>query len=47
MNLDVAASALQEALREAWGAHTLLADVPDCQRLIEEKYARDDWNLKF
>jgi len=47
MNLDVAASALQDALREAWGAHTTLSDVPECQRLIEEKYARDDWNLKF
>ena len=47
MNLNVAASALRDALREAWGAHTPLTEVPDCQRLIEEKYARDDWNLKF
>jgi lipoate---protein ligase len=47
MNLDVAAAAVQDALREAWGAHTPLSDVPDCQRLVEEKYARDDWNLKF
>jgi lipoate-protein ligase A len=47
MNLDVAASAVQEALREAWAAHTPLSAAPDCQRLIEEKYARDDWNLKF
>jgi lipoate-protein ligase A len=47
MNLDVPAPALKEALREAWAARTSLFDVPDCQRLIEERYARDDWNLKF
>jgi lipoate-protein ligase A len=47
MNLGVAASAVKGALREAWSAHTPLLDVPDCQRLIAEKYARDDWNLKF
>jgi lipoate-protein ligase A len=47
MNLDVAASALQDALREAWAAHTPLSEAPDCQRLIEEKYTREDWNLKF
>jgi lipoate-protein ligase A len=47
MNLEVAASAVQDALREAWGAHTPLSEAPDCQGLIEEKYTRDDWNLKF
>ena len=47
MNLDVAASALRDALREAWGAHTALTDLPDYRPLLEEKYARDEWNLKF
>jgi lipoate-protein ligase A len=47
INLDVAAPSIQHALREAWTAHAPLSDVPDCQRLITEKYARDDWNLKF
>jgi lipoate---protein ligase len=47
MNLDVAAPRVQEALREAWAAHSLLSEAPDCRRLIEEKYTRDDWNLKF
>ena len=47
MNLDVAASAVKDALREAWGAHAPLSDVPNCQRLIAEKYDRDDWNLKI
>jgi lipoate---protein ligase len=47
VNLDVTASAIKDALREAWAAHAPLPVAPDCQRLIEEKYARDDWNLKF
>ncbi len=47
MNLEVEAAAIKNSLREAWAAHTLLTDVPDRQRLIDEKYARDDWNLKF
>jgi len=47
MNLDVAASAIKDALRETWSAHTPMPDAPDCQKLIAEKYARADWNLKF
>lgn len=47
MNLEVAALSIKDALREAWAAHTPLSSVPDCRRLIAEKYARDDWNLKF
>jgi lipoate-protein ligase A len=46
-NLEVPAPAIKDALRAAWSAHTPLSDVPDCQRLITEKYARDEWNLKF
>jgi lipoate-protein ligase A len=47
MNLERDASAVKDALREAWAAHEPLPRPPDCQRLIQEKYARDDWNLKF
>jgi lipoate---protein ligase len=47
MNLEVAAPAIKDALREAWAAHTPLSEAPDCRRLIAEKYARDEWNLKF
>jgi lipoate-protein ligase A len=46
-NLEAAASAIKGALRGAWAAHEPLTDVPDCRRLTVEKYARDDWNLKF
>jgi lipoate-protein ligase A len=46
-NLHVAASAVKDALREVWGAHAPLSAVPDCQRLIQEKYDRDDWNLRI
>jgi lipoate---protein ligase len=47
MNLHVAAPAIKDALREAWKARALLRDAPDCRQLIEHKYARDEWNLKF
>lgn len=47
MNLEADAVSIKDALREAWRAQTPLADAPDCERLIAEKYARDDWNLKF
>jgi lipoate-protein ligase A len=47
MNLEVAASAIKDALRAAWKADEPMTAVPDCQRLIAQKYAREDWNLKF
>jgi lipoate-protein ligase A len=47
MNLPVPAAAVKSALRQAWSADTTLEVPPDCQRLIAEKYSRDDWNLKF
>jgi lipoate-protein ligase A len=47
MNLDVPASAIKEALRETWKARARLPDAPDWQRLMTEKYGREDWNLKF
>jgi lipoate-protein ligase A len=47
MNLNAPAGTLKTALRDAWEAVEELGSVPDCRRLIGEKYSRDDWNLKF
>ncbi len=47
MNTGLPASAVKDALRKIWQAEAPLDAVPDCGRLIAEKYARDDWNLKF
>ncbi len=47
VNLETVATTIKDALREVWAAQTPLSKVPDCERLIAEKYARDDWNFKF
>jgi hypothetical protein len=47
MNLNAPALAIKTALRDAWLAATELGTVPDCRRLVAEKYSRDEWNLKF
>jgi len=47
MNLSPSASAVKNALRQAWSAATTLEVLPDYQPLLAEKYSRDDWNLKF
>ena len=47
MNLPLSADAVKSALRQSWSATASLKHVPDCERLIAEKYSRDDWNLKF
>lgn len=47
MNLPVPPHAVKTALRQAWSADSTLEALPDYQRLITEKYSRDDWNLKF
>jgi lipoate-protein ligase A len=47
MNLNAPALAVKTALRDAWLAATELGTVPDCRRLVAEKYSRDEWNLKF
>jgi lipoate-protein ligase A len=46
-NLPVPAETVKDALRQLWSATTTLEVVPDCQRLITEKYSRDDWTLKL
>jgi lipoate-protein ligase A len=47
MNLNIPAQTLKNVLRDAWSAGPELLDVPDCRRLIAEKYSRDEWNLKL
>ena len=49
LNLQLPASDLKSALTEAWQATTPLPEIPFAQieRLAREKYACDEWNLKF
>ncbi len=47
MNLPASAEAVKDALRQTWSAGTALDVLPDYQRLVAEKYLRNDWNLKF
>lgn len=46
-NLNITAEAVKSALRHTWSAQEELKNPPDCQRLVSEKYSRDDWNLKL
>lgn len=46
-NLNLSADRIKAALRQAWGADQVLTEVPDTRKLVEERYSRDDWNLKF
>lgn len=46
-SLNLPALAVKTALRESWGAHDPLAEAPSAimDRLVREKYSRDEWNL--
>jgi lipoate-protein ligase A len=48
-NLDLPGAAVKQALREAWRAGDRLPGVPreTIELLAREKYATDEWNLKF
>ena len=48
MKLPLTRSAIQAALREVWEADEQL-EIPklDLDRLVTERYSRDDWNLKW
>ena len=48
-NLHWPAPKIKEALREAWQAKNELGAWPQeqVQKLVAEKYARDEWNFKF
>lgn len=49
MNLRVPSSLVKRALQNTWGADRPLAPVPyeAISGLVEQKYARDEWNLKL
>ena len=49
MNLKVPESAIKSALRQAWKAEPASAEVPYArlESLVREKYASEQWNLKF
>lgn len=49
VNLGLPAAAVQSALCRAWQASEPLAEIPlaEIERLVREKYSRDEWNLKF
>lgn len=48
-NLNLPPHRLKEALKESWNARGEFANVPfeTIERLVRERYSRDDWNLKF
>ena len=48
-NLPLAREQVKAALRAAWNAHERAEpiSVGALEELVEERYARDDWNLKF
>jgi len=49
VNLGLPPAAVQSALCQAWQASEPFADLPfaNIERLVREKYSRDEWNLKF
>jgi lipoate-protein ligase A len=48
-NLLLDSNPVKQALREEWQADKLLSDVPRqmIDSLVRDRYARDEWNLKF
>jgi lipoate-protein ligase A len=48
-NLPLQSDAVKEAMKQSWGATEVLEEIPEerIERLVREKYATDDWNLKF
>lgn len=47
-NVDVQPETLRQCMIEQWGANQPLTDWPQdtTAQLVDEKYSRDDWNLK-
>jgi lipoate-protein ligase A len=48
-NIELSPAIIQKALREIWSADEPLTELPEKQitQLVREKYAMDEWNLKF
>lgn len=49
INLDVSAAEIKQSLAQEWGVDGTLHAPPleHMTRLIEERYSRDEWNMKF
>jgi len=49
LNIKVPASRVKQALVKCWGANELLSGIPleGISVLARDKYAREDWNLRF
>jgi len=47
INLKISADTIKSALQKSWGAKETQTSAPDFAPLLESKYARDEWNLKF
>ena len=48
-NLDADPESLKAALARGWNARVTLAEIPieAVQRLVEERYSKDEWNNRF
>jgi len=48
-NVNLPAHAIKERLKQAWGAADELKDFPvdAIERLVRERYAKEEWNAKF
>ena len=48
-NLNLPADKIKDALKQSWSATEEFKDVPweAIERLVRERYSRDEWNLKF
>ena len=48
-NIPVKPAQLSEALQKTWGCEGTLEEIPmeKVNALVEEKYSKDDWNLKY
>lgn len=49
INLNANQKTIKQALKEAWSADEILNSIPrqKISQLIEERYAKDAWNLKY
>ncbi len=48
-NLNVPCAKIKEALRDCWNTETKLPEIyaERTERLVKEKYSKDEWNLKY
>ncbi len=49
VNVQIPPTDVKQAWRQAWGAEIPAREVPteDLERLVKEKYGREDWNLRL